>query len=55
MNLGLRMTSMRGLNVHPDGKRMVFQSTGFSTENTKQNYMEIRVMENFLPKESASK
>jgi Tol biopolymer transport system component len=44
--LGLEMKEFRHLSVHPDGRHVVFHSTG-----SKQQWPEVWVMENFLPKE----
>ncbi|MHC4507508.1 MAG: M56 family metallopeptidase, partial [Planctomycetota bacterium] len=42
--LGLEMPQISSLSVHPDGRHIAFQSSGF-----KRKFAEVWVMENFLP------
>ena len=48
--LGLEMKEFRHFSVHPDGRHVVFHSTG-----PKQQWSEVWVMENFLPKNENKK
>ena len=47
-NIGISMNRIRGLQIHPDGRRLTFDSAISAPQ-------EVWVLENFLPKTTASK